>query len=92
MKDLKFVFLVVILICIIAFLYADLKKSKEIPWEGKQLKIGKYIEHFDLIEGNGNVINSSEIMEDKISVVFIYKPKCPSCDPNHYYFQKLAKG
>lgn len=80
-----------LLLSILVFLHFDIKKRKNQRLDFAHLKAGDFIGDFYLLCTDDTVTELTGLSEDNIIAIFVFSKKCLSCEPNYYFWKKLAR-
>lgn len=77
------------LFCVSAYIYLDIKNTKEDVELYARLKTGTIIQNFKLTDFEGKFFEPLHELKKPLLAIFVFSQKCPSCDPNLFYWTKL---
>lgn len=92
LSNFSFAIMVILLVAILYLINTKIQARKQerliLPSAGK----GKIIDYFILSDSNREIIESSVLLNNKWSAVFIFKRPCAFCDYNINYWKKISRA
>ena len=91
MKNSIFILLILALLSVIVFVQKDVENRKDDLNKFLSIPMGTTVLPFELLDENEHGFDTSVFRVDKPLAMFFFSEKCPTCDSNIFFWEKLKK-